>query len=64
MGATCAIRRTLAYRQLGVHWVRPKLVVEVKYLSWTDDGLLRQVVYEGIREDKSACEIVRQRPPA
>ncbi len=30
-----------------VHWVRPELVVEVKYLTWTEDGLLRQVVYEG-----------------
>jgi DNA ligase D-like protein (predicted ligase) len=28
-----------------VHWVRPELVVEVKYLTWTDDNLLRQVVY-------------------
>jgi ATP-dependent DNA ligase len=45
-----------------VHWVRPELVVEVKYLTWTDDGLLRQVVYEGIREDKPAREVVR--PPA
>src|SRR5207245_8432933 len=30
-----------------VHWVRPELVAEVKYLTWTDDNLLRQVVYEG-----------------
>ena len=28
-----------------VHWVRPELVAEVKYLTWTDDNLLRQVVY-------------------
>jgi ATP-dependent DNA ligase len=27
-----------------VHWVRPELVVEVKYLAWTNDNLLRQVV--------------------
>ena len=33
-----------------VHWVRPELVAEVKYLTWTDDNLLRQVVYEGLRE--------------
>jgi DNA ligase D-like protein (predicted ligase) len=45
-----------------VHWVQPALVVEVKYLTWTEDGLLRQVVYEGIREDKPAREVVR--PPA
>jgi hypothetical protein len=34
-----------------VYWVRPELVAEVKYLSWTDDNLLRQVVYEGLREE-------------
>lgn len=28
-----------------VHWVRPELDVEVTYLTWTADGLLRQVVY-------------------
>jgi DNA ligase D-like protein (predicted ligase) len=40
-----------------VHWVRPKLVAEVKYLTWTEDNLLRQVVYEGLREDKPAVEV-------
>jgi bifunctional non-homologous end joining protein LigD len=45
-----------------VHWVRPALVVEVEYLSWTNDGLLRQVVYEGIREDKPAREVERLSP--
>ena len=29
-----------------VHWVRPELVAEVKFLTWTDDNLLRQVVSE------------------
>ena len=45
-----------------VHWVRPELVAEVKYLTWTDDNLLRQVVYEGLREDKPA--LCRSRNPA
>jgi NAD(P)-dependent dehydrogenase (short-subunit alcohol dehydrogenase family) len=36
-----------------------KAAVEVKYLTWTEDGLLRQVVYEGLREDKPAGEVVR-----
>jgi len=40
-----------------VHWERPALVAEVKYLTWTDDNLLRQVVYEGLREDKPAAEV-------
>ena len=44
-----------------VHWVRPELVAEVKYLAWTEDNLLRQVVYEGLREDKPAAEVRRER---
>ena len=42
--------------------VRPELVAEVKSLAWTDDNLLRQVVYEGIREDKPAAEVRRDVP--
>ena len=42
-----------------VHWVQPELVAEVKFLTWTDDNLLRQVVYEGLREDKRAGEVRR-----
>jgi DNA ligase D-like protein (predicted ligase) len=45
-----------------VHWVRPELVVEVKYLAWTGDNLLRQVVYEGFREDKPAADVRRDAP--
>jgi len=45
-----------------VHWVRPELVVEVKFLTWSEDNLLRQVVYEGLREDKPAAEVRRPVP--
>ena len=45
-----------------VHWVRPEMVVEVSYVEWTPDGLLRHVVYLGEREDKLATE-VRRDPP-
>ena len=45
-----------------VHWVRPEVVAEVKYLTWTDDNLLRQVVYEGPREDKLASDVRRRVP--
>ena len=37
-----------------VHWVEPKLVAEITYLSWTNDGLLRQTVFIGLRSDKPA----------
>ncbi len=39
--------------------MRPELVAEVKFLTWTEDNLLRQVVYEGLREDKPAAEVRR-----
>ena len=42
-----------------VHWVRPEVVVEVTYLTWTEGGLLRAVSYEGQREDKKARQVVR-----
>jgi ATP-dependent DNA ligase len=45
-----------------VHWVRPEMVVEVSYLTWTEDGLLRHVVYLGERQDNPAAEVWRGRP--
>jgi len=45
-----------------VHWVRPEMVVEVSYVEWTPDGLLRHVVYLGEREDKPAIEVRRDLP--
>jgi hypothetical protein len=41
---------------------RPELAAEVKYLTWTGDNLLRQVVYERLREDKPAAEVRREVP--
>jgi bifunctional non-homologous end joining protein LigD len=45
-----------------VHWVRPQMVVEVTYLTWTEDNLLRQVSYQGQREDKPARQVIRLVP--
>jgi ATP-dependent DNA ligase len=43
-----------------VHWVEPKLVAEITYLTWTADSLLRHTVYVGLREDKPANQVARQ----
>ena len=43
-----------------VHWVKPEFVVEVKFLTWTAERLLRQVVYQGLCVDKAAREVRRQ----
>ena len=45
-----------------VHWVRPELVAEVTFLAWTNENLLRQVVYLGLREDKPARDVQRPVP--
>jgi bifunctional non-homologous end joining protein LigD len=45
-----------------VHWVRPEMVVEVTYLTWTEGGLLRAVSYQGQRKDKPARQVVRSIP--
>lgn len=46
-------------RRRGVVWVRPELVVQVDFASWTANGLVRQGVYKGIREDKSGETVMR-----
>jgi bifunctional non-homologous end joining protein LigD len=48
--------------KLARDWVRREVVVEVTYLTWTDDNLLRQVSYQGQREDKPARQVVRPIP--
>lgn len=43
------------------HWVTPKLVAEVSFAEWTQDGRMRQPVFIALRDDKDAREIVRER---
>jgi bifunctional non-homologous end joining protein LigD len=42
-------------------WVKPSLVAEVKFAEWTSSGEMRQPVYLGLRADKRAEEVVRER---
>ena len=45
-------------------WVKPVMVAEVEFTEWTDDGRLRHPSFKGLREDKAASEVVRERPAA
>jgi bifunctional non-homologous end joining protein LigD len=45
-----------------VHWVEPRLVGQISFAEWTSDGLLRQPRFQGLRDDKPAGEVVRERP--
>ncbi|MGD0731888.1 MAG: DNA ligase D [Terracidiphilus sp.] len=41
-------------------WVKPKLVAQVAFATWTTDNLLRQAAFKGLREDKAAKEVARE----
>jgi bifunctional non-homologous end joining protein LigD len=43
------------------HWVKPVMVCQVKFTEWTRDDRLRQPVFLGLREDKNASEVIRER---
>jgi bifunctional non-homologous end joining protein LigD len=40
-------------------WVKPELVCEVALSGWTEDGIMRQPVFQRLREDKAAREVAR-----
>jgi len=46
----------------GAHWIEPKLVAEINYAEFTDDGILRHPSFVGLREDKPAKDVVKEVP--
>jgi bifunctional non-homologous end joining protein LigD len=49
-------------REKGAHWVRPDLVAQIGFTEWTHDGKLRHPRFLGLRTDKAAKDVVRERP--
>ena len=41
-------------------WVKPDIVVQVRFAEWTEDGILRQPAFLGLRDDKPARKVVRE----
>lgn len=44
------------------HWVKPQLIAEVSFGEWTRAGIIRHPVFLGLRTDKPASAIVREKP--
>jgi bifunctional non-homologous end joining protein LigD len=45
-----------------VTWVKPELVCEISYREMTKDGAIRHPSFRGLREDKKAKDVVREKP--
>ncbi|TPI13532.1 DNA ligase D [Mesorhizobium sp. B4-1-1] len=46
----------------GLTFVKPELVGEVEFRSWTSDRIIRHASFQGLREDKPAEEVVQEQP--
>lgn len=44
------------------HWTKPRLVAEVVFTEWTDDGKIRHPSFQGLRADKDPKAVTRERP--
>ena len=49
-----------AEARAGARWVKPTLVAQVRFATWTADNLVRQAAFLGLREDKPAGEVTRE----
>lgn len=56
---TCPFKKRPA-TNAPVHWLKPELVCEVNFQSWTDDGHMRMPIFVGLREDKPATDVRRE----
>jgi bifunctional non-homologous end joining protein LigD len=48
--------------RLRAHWVRPEIVVQVGFIEWTGNDKLRHPRLLGVRFDKTARDVTRERP--
>jgi bifunctional non-homologous end joining protein LigD len=61
------VRKDMPFRAVpaaarrGARWVEPRLVAEIAYSNWTRDGVLRHPSFQGLRMDKPAKSITRDR---
>jgi bifunctional non-homologous end joining protein LigD len=44
------------------HWVQPRMLCEVSFTEWTEDGHIRHPSFQGLREDKTAAQVTLEKP--
>ena len=54
--------RAVGLPRLRVHWVRPQVVVQVAFMEWTPYSKMRHPRLLGLRTDKEAHQVTRERP--
>lgn len=60
------IRKASPFKEIpktnsSVTWVKPTLVCEVSFHEWTSEGIMRQPIFVGLREDKPAKDVKREK---
>jgi bifunctional non-homologous end joining protein LigD len=58
--ASTSFEKPPAEARKGAIWVKPELVAQVRFATWTADNLVRQAAFLGLREDKPAREVTRE----
>lgn len=49
-------------KEKNAHWITPRLVAEIGFTEWTEDNKLRHPRFLGLREDKAAEDVVKEKP--
>ena len=50
-----------APRMRDAQWAKPELVCEVQFTEWTEGGALRHPSFQGMRDDKKASAVIREK---